>query len=115
MDETGRVTGVIGTAVDITRQRRLAAEREQYRRELNQTLEQLQKAAFEIVQGLAGAVEAKDPYTRGHARRVRQICLAMARRAGSATGTRTSWSSPPSCTTWARSGCAARCSTRRSA
>jgi len=82
MDEDGRVTGVIGTAVDITRQRRLAAEREQFRRELNQTLDQLKQAAFEIVQGLAGAVEAKDPYTRGHAGRVRQVCMAMAREAG---------------------------------
>ncbi|MBU1277315.1 MAG: PAS domain S-box protein [Proteobacteria bacterium] len=82
VDEQGRVTGVIGTAVDITRQRRLAAEREQYRRELNQTLDQLRQAAFDIVQGLAGAVEAKDPYTRGHAGRVRQICLAMAREGG---------------------------------
>ncbi|MBU1155362.1 MAG: PAS domain S-box protein, partial [Proteobacteria bacterium] len=82
MDEDGRVTGVIGTAVDITRQRRLAAEREQFRRELNQTLDQLKQAAFEIVQGLAGAVEAKDPYTRGHAGRVRQVCMAMAQEGG---------------------------------
>ena len=82
VDEDGQVTGVIGTAVDITRQRRLAAEREQFRRELNQTLDQLQQAAFEIVQGLAGAVEAKDPYTRGHAGRVRQVCMAMAQESG---------------------------------
>ncbi|MCB2228819.1 MAG: PAS domain S-box protein [Desulfarculaceae bacterium] len=82
IDAQGRVTGVIGTAVDVTRQRRTAAEREQYRRELNQTLEQLETAAMEVVMGLAGAVEAKDPYTRGHADRVRQISLAMARAAG---------------------------------
>lgn len=82
LDEDGQVTGVIGTAVDITRQRRLAAEREQFRRELNQTLDQLKQAAFEVVQGLAGAVEAKDPYTRGHASRVRQICLALAQAGG---------------------------------
>jgi len=82
LDQQGRITGVIGTVIDVTRQRRLAAEREQYRRELNQTLEQLEQAAFEVVMGLAGAVEAKDPYTRGHAERVRLISLAMAREAG---------------------------------
>lgn len=81
-DEEGQVNGVIGSAVDVTPQRRMAAEREQYRNELNQTLEQLEQAAFEIVQGLAGAVEAKDPYTRGHASRVRQISLAIAQEAG---------------------------------
>ena len=81
-DPQGEVTGVIGTAVDVTLQRRTAAEREQYRRELNQTLEQLEKAAFQVVMGLAGAVEAKDPYTRGHADRVRLVSLAMAREAG---------------------------------
>lgn len=84
-DERDKVSGMIGTAVDVTRQRRLADEREKYRAELEQTLEQLEKAAFEIVQGLAGAVEAKDPYTRGHASRVRQISLAMARQAGLGT------------------------------
>jgi len=82
VDQEGRVTGVIGTAIDVTRQRRTAAEREQYRRELSQTLEQLEQAAMEVVMGLAGAVEAKDPYTRGHADRVRQISLAMAQEAG---------------------------------
>jgi PAS domain S-box-containing protein len=82
LDQEGRVTGVIGTVIDVTRQRRMAAEREQYRRELNQTLEQLEQAAFEVVMGLAGAVEAKDPYTRGHADRVRLISLAMAQEAG---------------------------------
>ncbi|MCF8034301.1 MAG: PAS domain S-box protein [Desulfarculaceae bacterium] len=81
-DAEGVVVGVIGTAVDVTRQRRTTAEREQYRRELNQTLEQLEQAAMEVVMGLAGAVEAKDPYTRGHADRVRLISMAMASEAG---------------------------------
>ncbi|MCB2192694.1 MAG: PAS domain S-box protein [Deltaproteobacteria bacterium] len=82
LDEQGRITGIMGTAVDVTRQRRLALEREQFRHELNQTLDQLKQAAFEIVQGLAGAVEAKDPYTRGHASRVRKVCMAMAQERG---------------------------------
>jgi len=74
-DEAGRLTGVIGTAVDVTQERAMA-------RQLGETLAQLEQAAFEVVQGLAGAVEAKDTYTRGHAHRVRLISLAIARQAG---------------------------------
>ncbi len=81
INEQKTINGMIGTAVDVTHQRRLAKEREKYRVELKQTLEQLEQAAFEIVQGLAGAVEAKDHYTRGHASRVRQISVAIARQA----------------------------------
>jgi len=43
-----------------------------------QTLnEQLKKANLEIVLALSEAIEAKDPYTRGHCRRVAELSLAL--------------------------------------
>jgi len=42
----------------------------------------LKKASVEVVRALAEAIEAKDPYTRGHCNRVTQLSLRMGREIG---------------------------------
>jgi HD-GYP domain-containing protein (c-di-GMP phosphodiesterase class II)/uncharacterized protein YigA (DUF484 family) len=43
-----------------------------------QLFEKLQKNYFETVMALSTAVEAKDPYTLGHSKRVTEYCIALA-------------------------------------
>lgn len=78
----GNLEGMIGTAMDVTESVRIAGEREEYRRSLEAALQQLKDSIFDTVKALAGAIEAKDSYTRGHADRVRLLCSAMAARMG---------------------------------
>jgi HD-GYP domain-containing protein (c-di-GMP phosphodiesterase class II) len=54
----------------------------QYAIDLRQTYRRLQQAIFQSLLGLANALEAKDPYTRGHSERV----AALARRLALASG-----------------------------
>lgn len=49
---------------------------------LQEAYQVLKKAHFDSVNALAGAIEAKDPYTRGHSDRVRKMSLNIGRRLG---------------------------------
>ena len=79
--------------------------------ELERFVEDLKRAAEEnralfmgSIQMLAGAVDEKDPYTRGHSDRVTRYSLLIAQ--GDESATPLSWRrcrSQPSSTTWARS------------
>lgn len=67
--------------------RRLRAAYEQslrYARDLHGTHARLQRAFFQSLLGLANALEAKDPYTRGHAERVAALSGRLARGMGCA-------------------------------
>jgi putative nucleotidyltransferase with HDIG domain len=50
--------------------------------EANQLKQSEERVYFETVSALALAVEAKDPYTRGHSQRVSEIAVAIAREMG---------------------------------
>lgn len=54
----------------------------QYAIDLRKTYRRLQHAIFQSLLGLANALEAKDPYTRGHSERVGALARQMARAAG---------------------------------
>lgn len=76
-----RLDGAADLAVEY---RRLQASYQQslvYAREVRQLYSRLQRASLQGLQGLANALEAKDPYTRGHSERVgewaRQTALRM--------------------------------------
>ena len=60
-------------------QHSLEAKVQDRTRQLNEALSRLQKTNLETVRVLAETIEAKDPYTRGHCNRVRQISLEMTR------------------------------------
>ena len=98
-DGRGRLTGIIGFAVDITEQKLLQDELERHRtklKDLNAILrreinlreslhEQLQRNIDEIQQTMEGiisviatTVEKRDPYTAGHQRRVAELAYAIA-------------------------------------
>ncbi len=66
-------TGIFFTGIirDITRRRQNAFE-------LEKTLEKLRKLTDAVTQAMAAAVEAKDPYTAGHQRRVADLSRAIA-------------------------------------
>jgi len=42
----------------------------------------LKKAHLDSVKALAGAIDAKDPYTRGHSDRVRRMCVRIGMKLG---------------------------------
>jgi putative two-component system response regulator len=48
--------------------------------ELEQAYSQLKQANFDMVKALSGAIEAKDPFTKGHSYRVSQLSLEIAKR-----------------------------------
>lgn len=50
--------------------------------ENSQLVRQLEKNYFSTVEALAAAIEVKDPYTRGHSKRVTQFAIALAERFG---------------------------------
>ena len=52
----------------------------QYAVDLKRTYGRLQRAIFQSLLGLANALEAKDPYTRGHSARVAQLARQLALR-----------------------------------
>jgi HD-GYP domain-containing protein (c-di-GMP phosphodiesterase class II) len=54
----------------------------QYAIDLRKTYRRLQHAIFQSLLGLANALEAKDPYTRGHSERVGALARRMALAAG---------------------------------
>ena len=54
----------------------------QYALDLKRTYSRLQRAIFQSLLGLANALEAKDPYTRGHSTRVAELARQLALRMG---------------------------------
>ncbi len=54
----------------------------QYALDLKRTYSRLQRAIFQSLLGLANALEAKDPYTRGHSTRVAELARQLAQRMG---------------------------------
>ncbi len=50
--------------------------------ENSQLVKRLEKNYFSTVEALAAAIEVKDPYTRGHSKRVTQFAIALAERFG---------------------------------
>jgi len=54
----------------------------QYALDLKQTYRRLERAIFQSLLGLANALEAKDPYTRGHSTRVAELARQLALRIG---------------------------------
>ncbi len=48
--------------------------------ELERAYSQLKRANFDMVKTLSGAIEAKDPFTKGHSYRVSQLSLEIAKR-----------------------------------
>jgi HD-GYP domain-containing protein (c-di-GMP phosphodiesterase class II) len=78
------VAAQISGADLLVEHRRLQASYQQsliYAREIRQLYQRLQRASLQGLEGLANALEAKDPYTRGHSGRVgewaRRTALAM--------------------------------------
>ena len=71
LTENGEVVGVTGIISDITE--RIEAQRE---REAN--AERLQKFLMQTIEAIAATVEARDPYTAGHEKRVAQLASAIA-------------------------------------
>jgi HD-GYP domain-containing protein (c-di-GMP phosphodiesterase class II) len=55
--------------------------------ENSQLLKRLEKNYFSTVEALAAAIEAKDPYTRGHSKRVTQYAIVLAERLNVSGGT----------------------------
>ena len=53
--------------------------------ENSQLINRIEKNYFSTVEALAAAIEAKDPYTRGHSKRVTQYAIVLAERFGVST------------------------------
>ena len=64
------------------RLRHAYAQSRQYAVDLRKTYRRLQHAIFQSLLGLANALEAKDPYTRGHSERVATVARRVALAAG---------------------------------
>ena len=64
------------------RLRHAYAQSRQYAVDLRKTYRRLQHAIFQSLLGLANALEAKDPYTRGHSERVATLAHRVALAAG---------------------------------
>lgn len=65
--------------------RRLSAAYEQtlrYAEDVRQLYQRVQRSIYQALLGLANALEAKDPYTRGHAERVGTWCAEVAQALG---------------------------------
>jgi len=74
-DEKGNTVGLLSIGQDIT-------AREKAEKELQQTLESLQKAVSTTIQVMVSAVEVRDPYTAGHQLRVADLAHAIATEMG---------------------------------
>ncbi|MBI4302629.1 MAG: PAS domain S-box protein, partial [Chloroflexi bacterium] len=74
-DSNGKLQYCIAVVADI-------AERKRAEEELKQTLENLQRVMNGITNAMGVIVEARDPYTAGHQRRVTQLAYALAQEIG---------------------------------
>lgn len=61
---------------------RMAAEIEDYIRRLKAAIEEKNELFLGTIKALAAAIDAKDPYTRGHSARVNRYTLVLARQLG---------------------------------
>ena len=69
--------------IELTRlQKNLTAEVEKKTAEIIEQKERVSRMAMQIVQTLSGAIDIKDPYTKGHSERVAKYAQEIARRAG---------------------------------
>jgi PAS domain S-box-containing protein len=75
INKEGKVTGVIGLSKDITVQRKSEQK-------LKQTYQKLKKTMDAAIDTMSKIIEAKDPYTSGHQRRVCQLAVPLARELG---------------------------------
>ncbi len=71
----GRTVGALAFGRDITEQKEAAREKQRYLVQLRRNLE-------DAVAAIAATVEARDPYTAGHQRRVAALAAEMARELG---------------------------------
>lgn len=74
-DAAGRCIGIAGFSRDITDKKNIELE-------LKTRLQQLQSAWEQTIQVLSDAVEAKDPYTSGHQKRVAALSVAIGKTLG---------------------------------
>lgn len=77
-DKNGNIVGVIGIFEDIS-------ERKGMEEELQHGTDRLRKALGATVQAVAAVVEARDPYTAGHQRKVADLARAIATEMGLTT------------------------------
>lgn len=98
-DGRGKLTGIIGFAVDITEQKLLKNElerhhtklkdlneilqreinlRESLHEQLQMNIDEMQQTMEGIISVIATTVEKRDPYTAGHQRRVAELAYAIA-------------------------------------
>ncbi len=70
-DNEGRVEGLHGISRDITAHKKMEAD-------LKKSFERLRRGLRATVQAIAATVEARDPYTAGHQRRVADLARAIA-------------------------------------
>jgi len=70
-DKEGKITGIISLSKDITVQRKSEQE-------LKQTYQSLKKTMDATIDTMSNIIEAKDPYTAGHQRRVCQLAIRIA-------------------------------------
>lgn len=70
-DAAGALSGIIGTAVEITELKAIEAA-------LRESADKLKRGAARTVHALAILAEKRDPYTAGHQDRVAELCLAIA-------------------------------------
>jgi putative two-component system response regulator len=66
----------------VLKERTLLSERDRAESELQNSLQQLQKAIQGIIHAMAVTVEMRDPYTAGHQRRVAALACAIAKELG---------------------------------
>jgi PAS domain S-box-containing protein len=76
-DPGGRYMRSLSTVVDISEQ---VAAREEVRR----TAQQLRRTVEGTILAMSNVVEARDPYTAGHERRVSELCVAIGKEMGMA-------------------------------
>ena len=70
-DKEGKITGIISLSKDITVQRKSEQKLKQY-------YQRLKKAMDATIDTMSNIIEAKDPYTAGHQRRVCQLAIRIA-------------------------------------